>query len=220
MRYGIGAKQDKERTALLALADLLEYPGEDWPRRLELIGEPGDEALAEFSRQTESLPLAALQETYTLTFDLNPVASLEIGYHLFGENYKRGLFLAQLRETEAQYALDEQRQLPDYLPVLLRLLTRLDDLELREDLIAECLLPAIRKMKTALGSKENLYAPPLRQTAGRADAGRRQLVRHHLRRMQRRVRRAGACLRWTPGQTRRQSRTPAFPWRPVRGGAR
>jgi nitrate reductase delta subunit len=157
MRHGAGHNL---QAALLALADLLEYPGEDWPRRLAASrASLNDDALAEFSRQTESLPLAALQETYTLTFDLNPVASLEIGYHLFGENYKRGLFLAQLRETEAQYALDEQRQLPDYLPILLRLLTRLDDRELREDLIAECLLPATGKMKTALKSKENLYAP-------------------------------------------------------------
>ena len=60
---------------------------------------------------------------------------------------------------EAQYALDEQRHLPDYLPTLLRLLTKLDDRELREDLIAECMLPALGKMKTALKSKENLYAP-------------------------------------------------------------
>ncbi|MBL8171233.1 MAG: hypothetical protein JNJ50_23945 [Acidobacteria bacterium] len=152
--------QHNTQAALLALADLLEYPGADWPQRLELIADSlGDQTLAEFSRRTASLPLASLQETYTQTFDLNPVATLEIGYHLFGENYKRGLFLAQLRETEAQYALDEQRHLPDYLPTLLRLLTKLDDRELREDLIAECMLPALGKMKTALKSKENLYAP-------------------------------------------------------------
>lgn len=157
--------------ALLALADLLEYPGVDWPQRLELIGASlGDEALVEFSGQIETLPLAALQETYTQTFDPNPVATLEIGFHLFGENYKRGLFLAQLRETEEQYALDEPRQLPDYLPTLLRLLTRLDDRELREDLIAECLLPAIGKMKTALKSKENLYAPLVEAVEARLKA--------------------------------------------------
>jgi nitrate reductase molybdenum cofactor assembly chaperone len=153
------------------LADLLEYPGADWPPRLKQLSESlGDEALAEFSRQTKSLPLASLQETYTQTFDLNPVASLEIGYHLFGESYKRGLFLAQLRETEAQCDLDEPRQLPDYLPTLLRLLTRLGDCELREDLIAECLLPAIGKMKTALQSKENPYAPLLATVEARLQA--------------------------------------------------
>ena len=92
--------QHNTQAALLALADLLEYPGADWPQRLELIADSlGDQTLAEFSRRTASLPLASLQETYTQTFDLNPVATLEIGYHLFGENYKRGLFLAQLRET-------------------------------------------------------------------------------------------------------------------------
>jgi hypothetical protein len=48
------------------LADLLEYPGADWPPRLKQLSESlGDEALAEFSRQTKSLPLASLQETYT-----------------------------------------------------------------------------------------------------------------------------------------------------------
>lgn len=145
--------------SLLALADLLEYPGVDWSRRLELIASSGDQALAGFYLQTKSQPLALLQETYTLTFDLNPVATLEIGYHLFGENYKRGIFLANLRETEAKFALDDERQLPDYLPLLLRLLTRLDDRQLRDDLIVECLLPAIAKMKTALKSKENLFTP-------------------------------------------------------------
>jgi nitrate reductase molybdenum cofactor assembly chaperone len=149
-----------------ALAALLEYPGADWAERLALcrdcLSVEKPELLplfTEFWRRATALPASALQELYTQTFDLNPVAALEIGYHLFGENYKRGLFLAQLRETEAQYALDEPRQLPDYLPTLLRLLTRLDDQELREDLIAECLLPAIGKMKTVLKSKENLYAP-------------------------------------------------------------
>ncbi len=157
MRNGAGHNSQEAR---LALADLLEYPREDWPQRMESSrASLNEETLAEFFRGTEALPLASLQEVYTQTFDLNPVATLEIGYHLFGENYKRGLFLAQLRETEERYALDEQRQLPDYLPTLLRLLDKLDDRELREDLIAECLLPAIGKMKTALKSKENLYAP-------------------------------------------------------------
>jgi len=51
------------------------------------------------------------------------------------------------------------RQLPDYLPTLLRLLPLVDDTELRDDLIAECLIPALGKMKAVLISKENLYAP-------------------------------------------------------------
>jgi nitrate reductase delta subunit len=154
--------QRKAQNDLLALAGLLEYPGEAWRTTLKLCAAwiEGDAAaqLAQFAQQTEELPLAAMQELYTQTFDLNPVATLEIGYHLFGENYKRGLFLAQLRETEAQFALDEPHQLPDYLPMLLRLLVRLDDRELHDDLIIECVLPALAKMKQALCSKANPYA--------------------------------------------------------------
>ena len=56
--------------------------------------------------------------SHTRTFDLNPVCTLEVGYHLFCENYKRGEFLANLRATEAPFELGQEFQLPDYLPVL------------------------------------------------------------------------------------------------------
>ena len=155
-----------------ALADLLEYPGNDWNpkvglRRLSLKGQrPGISfAFAEFRRKTEGFTVADLQELYTRTFDLNPVCALEVGYHLFGENYKRGIFLANLRETETPFALGQERQLPDYLPVLLRLLGKLDDEELRGSLITECLLPAIEKMLVTFGQSENPYRE-LIQTVG------------------------------------------------------
>ncbi|HSE97706.1 MAG TPA: nitrate reductase molybdenum cofactor assembly chaperone [Blastocatellia bacterium] len=146
-------------------ADLLEYPGDDWGRQLEsferrMIAE--SEGLATrspgFCRKIEGCSVAELQEKYTQTFDLNPVCALEIGYHLFGENYKRGLFLANLRETESPYDLGQQHQLPDYLPVLLRLLVRLDDAELRSALITECMIPAIEKMVNALEEVDSPYA--------------------------------------------------------------
>ncbi|HXG94658.1 MAG TPA: nitrate reductase molybdenum cofactor assembly chaperone [Blastocatellia bacterium] len=147
-----------------SLANLLEYPDESWGARLELgrqvvaIESPElAPAFSDFYREIESLNLGALQERYTQTFDLNPVCTLEVGYHLFGENYKRGLFLANLQETEAPFELGQQNQLPDYLPVLLRLIVKLEDKELRDALIAECLLPAIEKMLAALGQSENPY---------------------------------------------------------------
>jgi nitrate reductase delta subunit len=149
------------------LADLLEYPGDNWRAALERCREQvttEHSALAslleEFHQSIEALTLAELQEKYTQTFDLNPVCTLEIGYHLFGENYKRGVFLANLRETEAPFDLGQQQQLPDYLPVLLRLLVKLPDMELREALISECMLPALDRMLAAL--TENLYGALLR----------------------------------------------------------
>jgi len=146
------------------LASSLEYPGEDWNARLErckqwlTIQEPDVAVqLIRFRRNAKPLPIERLQELYTQTFDLNPVCTLDIGYHLFGENYKRGELLAKLRETEAPYELGQANQLPDHLPVLLRLLTKLDDQELRLALIAEILIPALDKMLEALGQTDNPY---------------------------------------------------------------
>jgi nitrate reductase molybdenum cofactor assembly chaperone NarJ/NarW len=146
-------------------ASLLEYPSEDCSVRVELclqrLNRESSElapGFAEFSRKSDLLLPAELQELYTHTFDLNPVCTLDIGYHLFGENYKRGELLAGLRETEAPYDLGQRYQLPDYLPVLLRLLVKLEDAELRSALIAECMIPALEKMIEALSQTDNPYS--------------------------------------------------------------
>lgn len=141
------------------LASLFEYPEDRWFARVESArGTANDpDSFAKFIRGIEALPLSDLQELYTRTFDLNPVCALEIGYHLFGENYKRGEFLANLRETEAPFELGQEHQLPDFLPVLLRLITKLEDEELRGSLISECLIPAIEKMLVSLKDAENPY---------------------------------------------------------------
>lgn len=146
------------------LADLLDYPVGDVltqsDERRELLTTGSSQFVNElglFMEKSESLSLSERQELYTRTFDLNPVCALEIGYHLFGENYKRGAFLANLRETEAPFDLTQECQLPDYLPVLLRLLTRLDQTDLRNALIADCMIPALEKMLGALSDSENPY---------------------------------------------------------------
>ena len=146
------------------LADLLDYPDACWPSLIESCGElvadempAASDAFTNFRKGVITLSLSELQELYTRTFDLSPVCALDIGYHLFGENYKRGVFLANLSETEAPFDLGQEHQLPDYLPVLLRLLPRLDDEELRASLISECMIPALEKMLKTLSEGENPY---------------------------------------------------------------
>lgn len=152
------------RTIHEILADLLDYPVTDWQSRCDeckdSLAAEGESFVSQFSlfaSETERLSLSDLQELYTRTFDLSPVCALDIGYHLFGENYKRGVFLANLRETEAPFDLGQEHQLPDYLPVLLRLLTKLNDEELRSALIVDCMIPALEKMLKTLGEGENPY---------------------------------------------------------------
>lgn len=137
------------------LADLLEYPAFDWASKIAAGAD--NDALTEFRSAIAALSLSDLQELYTRTFDLNPVCALEVGYHLFGENYKRGEFLANLRQTESPFDLGQEYQLPDYLPVLLRLLTKPVDGELRNSLIGQCMVPAIEKMLSSFKDTENPY---------------------------------------------------------------
>lgn len=168
------------RSSYKLLADLLEYPVEDWRFRRDepfALPQAANESLlcdfALFVSETEHLSISDLQELYTRTFDLSPVCALEIGYHLFGENYKRGVFLANLRETEAPLELGQNNQLPDYLPVLLRLLTKLNEEELRHALIVDCMIPALEKMLKTLSEGENPYRHLIAtvRTALKAEAG-------------------------------------------------
>src|SRR5215471_5221577 len=146
------------------LASSLEYPDEHWHTGLDswqqCLSAEGSVVATEFNefrRKLLDLPIDEIQELYTQTFDLNPVCTLDIGYHLFGENYKRGELLARLRETEEPFELGQANQLPDHLPVLLRLLPKLQDEELRLALIAEILMPSLFKMIEALSRTDNPY---------------------------------------------------------------
>ncbi len=164
---------EDESRLLDSLANVLEYPTEDWFLRFRELKDlslqkelRGGAHLADFCLKINRFSLKELQELYTRTFDLNPVCALEVGYHLFGEDYKRGEFLARLRESENPYQLGQERQLPDYMPVVLRLLVRMDDSELRASLIGYCLLPALKKMNTAFKKGENPYGMLIRFLTG------------------------------------------------------
>ncbi|HEY7785544.1 MAG TPA: hypothetical protein VIB00_12495 [Pyrinomonadaceae bacterium] len=146
------------------LADLLEYPLTGWEEHLTACQKHVRHSMTElqacfatFADEVEHLSIAELEEIYTGTFDLSPVCALEIGYHLFGENYKRGVFLANLRETESLLELGQEHQLPDYLPVVLRLLSKLEDKELRGSLIVDCIIPALERMLKTLSGSDNPY---------------------------------------------------------------
>ena len=96
----------------------------------------------------------ALQELYVQTFEFNPACTLEIGWHLFGENYERGEFLVRMREQLRRYGIAETSDLPDHLRHLLLLIGRADPAEAAE-LAGQFVLPALGKIKDAL--KDNPY---------------------------------------------------------------
>lgn len=143
-----------------ALARLFEYPGAEYadalPVAKDLLADRAA-ALADFIGSAERQKLAHLQELYTTTFDLNPACALDIGWHLFGEDYARGLFLVKMREELRKYGIREHINLPDHATSALRLLGRMEHDRAEEFAIA-CVQPALARMALPV---ENLFHPLL-----------------------------------------------------------
>jgi nitrate reductase delta subunit len=143
-----------------ALAAVLSYPGDDYRTRVveAVLAAPDDIApgLQGFGAALEGKNTLELQELYTITFDLNPVCSLELGWHLFGENYDRGLLLVRMRALLRQHGIAESGELPDHLSHALQLLARMDEAA-RRDFAVAIVLPALGKMLDAFRDKQNPY---------------------------------------------------------------
>ena len=149
-------------------ADLLDYPtlatslkaGLCCEQLLSLQPEAGG-LLESFYHEMEQRTLEKIQELYTTTFDMQPVCYPYIGYQLFGDSYKRGVFMARLNEAYYTSGYSAGQELPDHLSVILRFLG-LDTVNRDDDfchaLLMEGLIPALGKMLQAFGSRsENPY---------------------------------------------------------------
>ncbi len=153
---------------LEALASILEYPGAEYGRLVEncsVIAATGLEGagkekthalMGDFRKGIEGRSLDELEELYTRTFDLNPVCSLDLGWHLYAENYDRGTFLVAMREALRKYGIPETNELPDHLPSVLKLLARMPQDE-ASALVEESVLPALKKMIAGFGESENPF---------------------------------------------------------------
>jgi len=147
-----------------ALAALFEYPGEDYPARLaqceqSVRSAESDAAalLGQFAEATAGLTTEALQELFTQSFDLNPACVLDLGWHLFGEQYERGEFLVKMRGLLRRAGVQESQELPDHLTHVLRLLGRMEPEEV-EEFAAACVFPALDKARAGLGDAGNPFA--------------------------------------------------------------
>ncbi len=144
-----------------AIAGLLAYPDCDFRQRLarcrELCANPQAAAhLADFDTATHGLGLSDLEELYTRTFDFSPSCALEIGWHLFGEDYHRGALLVRLREELAGHGIQESCELPDHLTHVLPLADRMAPDESAR-FVSACVTPAVKKILAGLEGQHNPY---------------------------------------------------------------
>jgi nitrate reductase assembly molybdenum cofactor insertion protein NarJ len=154
----------KDLTHYKLLAEMFRYPTEDlktscekW-RDIIRAYDPGlILKLDPFTARINEKPLSFQQEYYISTFDVKAMCSLDIGYVLFGEDYKRGIFLVNIKKEQIKVCNDCGSELPDHLPNILTLLPKIEDLDLAEELIYSLLIPAIHEMIIRFNNVTNFY---------------------------------------------------------------
>ena len=148
-------------------ADILDYPAhsiaqavEDCAARLAVECPQACVRIVSFQNAITGTSPGQLQESYINAFDLRPDCTLNLGYHLFGDDGRRGLFLAELKGRMESSGLALGCELPDHLALLLRYMEQ-DEKECRV-VIDDCMLPAVSRMAGILDSGENPYKHALR----------------------------------------------------------
>ena len=149
-------------------ADLLDYPSPALARQAHEATAGAATAqsaalLNEFCTFVEQASPARLEELYTGTFDLQAVCCPYVGYHLFGDSYKRSMFMAQLNGGYRDRGFSPGNELPDHVAVILRFLAIAPGDPFSQALLHDGLIPALEAMVGAFDDhSDNPYAAVLR----------------------------------------------------------
>ncbi|WP_374344657.1 nitrate reductase molybdenum cofactor assembly chaperone [Azonexus sp.] len=119
------------------------------------------QVIAHFAEKLLAEASTAAQARYVQTFDLTAEHSLHLTHHIFGEEKTRGPALIDLTEYLKGYGFaHDEKELPDYLPLLLEFVS-----ELREDEARVFLGDAGKVLKVIADNLEKSgsdYAPLIR----------------------------------------------------------
>lgn len=131
------------------MIDFLNEVSEQLPEKLEKV----NGILDIFNKMT----LLQQQEYYMKTFDVRAVCYLDIGYVMFGEDYKRAQLLVNLQSEHKAAGIDCGSELGDHLPNVLTLLSKTTDQDFAEELGFIVTTPAVRFMITKFKNTNNYY---------------------------------------------------------------
>lgn len=144
------------------LADLFQYPTPAFPGCVVAAQACLDRTVPEagamlrpFTDFITTATLIEMEELYTRSFDVQSITTLDIGYVMFGDDYKRAEVLVNLNREHQDAGNDCYTELPDHLPNVLRLLSKMNDREMVEELVKKIVGPAVNKMKAEF-SQERL----------------------------------------------------------------
>lgn len=98
--------------------------------------------------------LQEIQELFLRSFDVQAITTLDIGFTLFGEDYKRGQLLVNMNREHREAGNDCHTELSDHLPNILRLLPKMKDETIRNEIVLRLLIPAVEKMISEFDNKK------------------------------------------------------------------
>jgi len=135
------------------LAELFRYPGPELAQNanevrnlLEARYPQLVQLYKPFLDHATKRDLHTLEEYYIKTFDVQAVCYLDVGYVIFGEDYKRGEFLVKIQELQNLSGNDCGVELADHLPNILTLLPKMRDPKEAEEIAVTVTIPALKLM--------------------------------------------------------------------------
>ncbi|MCF6349456.1 MAG: hypothetical protein L3J23_00295 [Flavobacteriaceae bacterium] len=128
----------------------------DIQKYLDKVAPDIGEKLHPFTKVVSSVTKYELEDLYLRTFEVQSITTLDIGYVIFGDDYKRGELLVNLNKEHQKYGIDCGDELSDNLLNVLKLINKLEDLKLLDDLINKIVAPALFKMIEGFGDKQIL----------------------------------------------------------------
>lgn len=135
------------------LSAIFRYPQEGYKDKVEecmnFLKHHNPEASKEllpFVEFVKNEPLNRVEEVFNKTFHIQAICYLDLGYVLFGEDYKRGEFLVNMKQEQREVNNDCGEELPDNLGNVLTLMSLTDNQEFLNEFSVRILIPAIGKM--------------------------------------------------------------------------
>lgn len=104
------------------------------------------ESFLVFSSFMKDNTLFEQQELFTKTFDVQPICYLDLGYVIFGEDYKRGAFLLHMQQEQQRWNNECGTDLPDHLSNMLTLMVKMEGESISSELVHRILIPGLDKM--------------------------------------------------------------------------
>ncbi len=91
-----------------------------------ITGAAARREMQRFVKEIRKIDLPGWEELHTETLDLSPKFVPYVGHVVWGENYRRGAFMADLQREYALVGVDRRGELPDHLEPVLRYLDATD----------------------------------------------------------------------------------------------